>query len=175
MREYDFTLKFKLPDPNINPDVYIDKLYESGCDDALIGVGKKGYIGLDFTREADSADAAIRSAIENVKEAIPNSELCDVSPDFVGVTDLANLLGCSRQNMQKLISKDSSHCPHAVYDGAQSIWHLSEILTWLVGEKNYSVDETLIEVAKTTMSLNLAKHSTRIDPKMQESFKTLVA
>ncbi len=55
MPEYEFALKFKLQDPQIDPDIYVEQLYESGCDDAIIGTGKKGYIGLDFIRESSSA------------------------------------------------------------------------------------------------------------------------
>jgi predicted DNA-binding transcriptional regulator AlpA len=174
MREYEFTLKFKLPDSNIDPDIYIEKLYESGCDDALIGTGKKGYIGLNFIRESSSAYEAVASALRDVKKAIPQASLVEASPDFVGVTDVANLLGYTRQNIQKLISKDNSNCPSAVYGGAQSIWHLAEVLAWLVENKEYSIDESLVEIANITMNLNLAKQSEMLDPKLQENFKTLV-
>ncbi|BAZ43303.1 prophage CP4-57 regulatory [Chondrocystis sp. NIES-4102] len=174
MREYEFTLKFKLPDPNIDCEMYIDQLYESGCDDALIGIGKKGYLALNFIRESSSAYEAIFSAIKDVRKVIPQADIIEASPDLVGVTDLANLLGCTRQNIQKLISKDNSQCPPAVYAGAQSIWHLADILTWLVEYKNCSINESLSEIAKTTMNLNLAKQFQMLDPDMQENFKTLV-
>ncbi len=177
MQEYEFTLKFKLQNSSINPEIYIDQLYESGCDDALIGIGKKGYIALDFIRESSSAYEAISSAIEDIKKVIPQASLVEASPDLVGVTDVANLLGCSRQNIRKLMFTDNTHCPPAVYEGSQSIWHLSEILTWLVENKNYSSDEyaPLIETAKITMNLNVRKQSKMLDRDLQENFKTLVA
>jgi len=175
MQDYDFILKFELPDSNIDPDTYIDALYESGCDDAMIGIGKKGYIALDFTREAPSASVAIRSAIEDVKKAIPQAILFEVSPDLVGVTDLAKLLGCSRQNILQLMSKGNSRCPHPVYEGAQSIWHLLEVLTWLSQERGYSVDESLKETAIVTRKLNLARQTEIIDCDIPEDVKTLVA
>jgi hypothetical protein len=53
--EYDFTLKFNLQNLQTDPKDYIEELYTSGCDDALIGVGKKGYISLNFIRESSSA------------------------------------------------------------------------------------------------------------------------
>jgi hypothetical protein len=174
MREYEFTLKFKLPDSNTDSEIYIDRLYESGCNDALIGIGKKGYLALDFIRESSSAYEAIFSAIQDVRKVIPLADIVEALPDFVGVTDVANLLGCTRQNVQKLISKDNSQCPPAVYGGAQSIWHLAELLTWLVEYKNCSINESLIETARTTMNLNLAKKSQMLDPDMQENFKILV-
>ncbi len=67
MKEYSFTLKFNFPDARIDPDRYIEQLYKSSCDDALIGTGKQGCIALDFTRSAASAFDAISSAIVNME------------------------------------------------------------------------------------------------------------
>ncbi|MEM7595796.1 MAG: DNA-binding protein [Cyanobacteria bacterium P01_A01_bin.83] len=174
MPEYEFTLKFKLQDSQIDPDIYVEQLYESGCDDAVIGTGKKGYIGLNFIRESSSAYEAIASAVRDLKKVIPKAILVEAAPDLVGVTDVANLLGCTRQNIQKLIAKDNSTCPHAIYDGAQSIWHLADILDWLIDSKKYSISESLVEVAKVTMSLNITKQFAMLDSNLQESCKSLV-
>jgi hypothetical protein len=75
MKEYDFTLKFQLCNPGDDPDNYIEKLGGEGCDDALIGVGKKRRIALKFTREDSSQREAINSAIADVKRAIPEAVL----------------------------------------------------------------------------------------------------
>jgi predicted DNA-binding transcriptional regulator AlpA len=174
MPEYEFTLKFKLQNADVNPEIYVEKLYDSGCDDALIGIGKKGYIALDFIRESLSAEQAIISAINDLKKVIPKAILETISPDLVGVTDIATLLGCSRQNIRKLMLKDNLDCPPALYNGAQSIWHLSEILAWLAKNKNYPIDESLIEIAKIAMNLNIAKQYNQLDPNIQKKFKTLV-
>jgi hypothetical protein len=175
MRDYEFTLKFKLPDPTTDTGMYIDALYESGCDDAIIGTGTKGFIALGFIREAPSAYDALSSAIKDVRKAIPQAEIVEASPDFVGVTDVANLLGCSRQNIQKLLSKSIADRPRAVYGGAQSVWHLLELLTWLIEHKNYHIDESLVEIARTTRSLNLVKQSERLDPEIERKFHDLVS
>ncbi|EAZ92733.1 helix-turn-helix transcriptional regulator [Crocosphaera chwakensis] len=174
MGEYEFTLKFELPDQNIDPEIYIDQLYEPGCDDALIGIGKKGYIALDFIRESETAYLVVSSAMEDVLKVIPQANILEVAPDFVGITDIAKLLGCTRQNIQKLIPKDNAKCPHAVYRGSQSIWHLADILTWLVENKDYQIEESLIEIAQTTRHLNLAKQINKLSPNWEEQFKTLV-
>ena len=50
MNEYDFVIHFKLTDHFINPSIYEDKLFEIGCDDALLGIGQKGHIGLNLIR-----------------------------------------------------------------------------------------------------------------------------
>lgn len=71
MNEYDFTLKFNFQNPQIDPNGYGEQLHESGCDDALIGIGKNGCIALNFVREVSSAYEAISSAISDVKKVIP--------------------------------------------------------------------------------------------------------
>jgi hypothetical protein len=45
-----------------------DALYEAGCDDGTPGTCN-GIFSIDFHREADSLESALRSAIANVKSA----------------------------------------------------------------------------------------------------------
>jgi hypothetical protein len=45
-----------------------DRLFESGCDDGLPGISC-GVPCIDFTREADSLESAIRSAIADLQKA----------------------------------------------------------------------------------------------------------
>ncbi len=79
---YEFRLVFRLPDHVEKSRSYLDALFESGCDDALVGVGIPGMIGLNFTRTADGIDLAIRSAIEGVRKAIPDAELISADTDL---------------------------------------------------------------------------------------------
>jgi hypothetical protein len=71
--KHDFTLTFDLPDPHEDPSKYLDGLYEVGCNDATVGVGKRGSIALSFTREAESLEDAVRSALEEVAKVIPKA------------------------------------------------------------------------------------------------------
>ena len=102
MKEYEFGLRFSLPQDEAHSDELIERLGDAGCDDALIGVGHAGRIAFEFAREADSASNAILSAIQDVRRALPTAELAEVSPDLVGVTDVADIVGCSRQNLRIL-------------------------------------------------------------------------
>src|SRR5208283_848057 len=111
MTEFDFLLKFDLPDPETDPDKFVDALYEAGCDDAAIGIGQHGRVALSFTREATSALEAVASAIADVKKAIPEARLVEATPDLVGLTDIAQILGCSRQNIRKLVVANKSIFP----------------------------------------------------------------
>lgn len=162
MIEYEFTLKFSLPDTGEDADKYIDALAAAGCDDALIGVGQRGRIALDFTRTARSAFEAISTAFRDVRRAIPKSALVEASPDFVGLTDVADLVGFTRQNMRKLVIANLSTFPVAVHEGKPAIWHLSPILTWLVEKQNRNVDAALLDVAKANMTLNITKETLRL-------------
>ena len=81
LETYEFQLIFALPDPDSDPDNYVDALFEAGCDDTLIGIGQPGTIGLDLLREAPSAAIAVMSAILDVKRAIPGAKLEEVKPD----------------------------------------------------------------------------------------------
>ncbi len=78
MKEYEFTLKFLLPDPSADPGTFVHALATAGCDDALVGVGQRGHIALDFSREAATASDAIASGLRDVRRAIPNAELVEV-------------------------------------------------------------------------------------------------
>jgi len=175
MKEYDFTLKFNLQNSQADPNNYVEALYAGGCDDALIGVGKNGYISLNFIREASSAYEAISSAIADVKRVIPCASLIEAAPDYVGLTDVAKILGCTRQNIRKLIVASEPRTLLPVYEGTPSIWHLAEILAWLQQAKTYSIDRSLIEIAKTNMDVNIAKSWQKVEPTSQEKIKALVS
>lgn len=160
--EYTFTLKFHLPDETTNIDDAIERLGAAGCDDALIGIGLPGRIALEFTRDADSAIAALSSALADVKRALPSSQLIEVSPDLVGLTDVADKVGVSRQNMRKLMLNHASTFPVPVYEGTTSLWHLLDVLAWLRERGGYLVSPQLMEVAQVALWMNLRKESARL-------------
>lgn len=92
MQDYDFTLKFSLLNSQVDPNEYVEQLYENGCDDTLIGVGNKGYIALNFMREASSVSEAISSAITDVKRVIPYATMIEATTDSVRLTDKAEII-----------------------------------------------------------------------------------
>jgi len=169
MGQYDFTLKFALGRPDADPESFIGPLINEGCDDALIGIGKLGQIALDFTREADSADEAVLSALADVKRAIPDATFIEAAPDFVGVPDIAKLLDVSRQAIRKLIDKNEPFVPPPMYGGVRSIWHLETILQWMIERNIRDVDESLIEISRINMRCNYAKEHSRIDDEVPDS------
>jgi predicted DNA-binding transcriptional regulator AlpA len=152
-------------DDSTEIDTLIDRLYQAGCDDALIGSGRAGVVGLMFTREAENATQAFISAINDVKNAIPSAKLVEAKPDFAGVSDIAEFIGCSRQNILKLFA--NTEAPMPVHSSGQSYWHLSEALTWLSEGKRrerYNIPTWQLDVAQTAKAINFAIEETRVVP-----------
>jgi hypothetical protein len=173
MTDYEFTLKFALPSPQADGEAYVVALNESGCDDALIGVGKKGRIALEFIRSAASAETAITSALQDVLKTIPGAKLIEADPDLVGLSELAELMGCSRQNMRKTVLADAEF-PTPLHEGSPALFHLVEVFNWIEQKKQERVDPIALEVARTTMQVNLAKEVRKL-PNMQLSKEILAA
>ena len=175
MQEYEFTLTFNVPDPSHTPESYLDNLAQVGCDDALIGIGQKGRIALNFTREAECAINALYSAIEQVKSVIPDAQLIEAIPDFVGLSDIADVVGYSRQNIRKLMLNNQASFPPPIHEGSSALWHLASVLDWLKEGKGYAIDDSLRDLAKATMQLNLAKEAFKLDPVINAKFTAVLA
>ena len=115
------------------------------------------------------------SAFADVKRAIPDAELVEAAPDYVGLTDIATLVGFSRQNMRKLAVQKNSVFPPPVHEGTPTIWHLATVLDWLKSRGTYEIDNSLWEVAKTNRQFNLAKelHELKLEPSIQRDLPRL--
>jgi len=173
--EFVFTLKYRLSADDCDQLELVERLGAAGCDDALIGVGQPGRIALEFTREALSAEAALMSALADVKHAIPTAKLIEAAPDFVGLTDVAELVGMTRQNMRKLMVSHSLSFPPPVHEGSAAIWHLAEVMAWLQEKGAYQLEQSVIDVATSAMQINLAKEISLINPEFQHEVQRLVA
>jgi len=160
--EYTFTLKYQLADDDRDPEALVERLGEAGCDDALIGIGQPGRLALEFTREAAGAEAAVRSALADVRGAVPSARLIEVAPDLVGLTDVAEIVGVSRQNMRKLMLANPGSFPAPVHEGSASIWHLADVLAWLKAKGSYSMAPSMIDVAQAALQANAAKEGLRL-------------
>ncbi len=160
--EYTFTLKYQLTDDDCGRDTLIECLGEAGCDDALVGAGQPGRLALEFTREAADADEAVRSALANVRCAVPSARLIEVAPDLVGLTAVAEIVGVSRQNMRKLMLAHPGSFPAPVHEGSASIWHLADVLAWLQVKGSYSLTKDVLDVARVALQVNVAKEGRRL-------------
>ena len=172
--EYTFTLKYQLAEDDRDPDVLVERLGEAGCDDALVGIGQPGRLALEFTREAADADEAVRSALADVRRAVPSARLIEVASDLVGLTDVADIVGVSRQNMRKLMLAHPGSFPAPVHEGSASIWHLADVLAWLQAKDNYSLVKDVFDVARVALQVNVAKEGRRLPRTASKELEALV-
>ncbi|MBY5983037.1 DNA-binding protein [Halomonas sp. DP5Y7-2] len=173
--EYIFTLKYQLANHDSDLDALVERLGAAGCDDALVGVGQPGRLALEFSREADSAEEAVRTALADVKSAAPSARLIEASPDLVGLTDVADIVGVSRQAMRKLMLAHRATFPLPVHEGSASIWHLAEVLDWLNARGGYQIDAGVWEVARVALAVNIAKEALRHPMRDQGNMELLTA
>ncbi|MDR7004273.1 helix-turn-helix transcriptional regulator [Paraburkholderia strydomiana] len=173
--EYTFTLKYKLAAQDCDLDAIVERLGEAGCDDATIGVGQPGRLALVFSREGTSALEALVSALGDVKEAVPSARLVEAGPDFVGLTDVAEIAGVSRQNMRKLMLSHAIEFPPPVHEGSASVWHLSDVLDWLNSRGGYDINAEVFDVARSAKQINLAKEARGLEPRLNRRLECLVA
>ena len=165
--EYEFILKFALPKPDDDPSDFLDALYEAGCgDDAVIGVGKRGTIALDFTLQGESANEAVLSAVENVTKAIPGAVLTEVTPDLVTLAGVADVIGCSRQNIRKYAAGEiktlETAFPQPVVSGAATLWSLYEVTDWFKRNTDLRPPRSVIEVSRIARRINVGIQLRRV-------------
>ncbi|GLF14255.1 TPA: DNA-binding protein [Pseudomonas aeruginosa] len=172
--EYIFTLKYQLSHEDSDTNALVERLGDAGCDDALVGIGQPGRLALEFTREATDAEAAVRSALAAVRSAVPSAKLIEVAPDLVGLTDVADIVGVSRQNMRKLMLAHPGSFPAPVHEGSASIWHLADVLTWLQAKGSYSLAKDVLDVARVALLVNVAKEGQRLPRSASKELQALV-
>ncbi|ATF93592.1 Predicted transcriptional regulator [Cedecea neteri] len=172
MAEYTFTLVFTLPKGQKDPEKWVGALGAGRCDDALVGIGVTGRIALNFIREADSAEDALLSALRDVSGIIPGALLVEAAPDLVGLSDVAELLGVSRQYIRKvMVSREAFPAP--VHDGKTALWNLEAVLRWMNSSGVKSIPSPLLDIAKVTRQCNLHRAMTDLNPVFQAKLNNL--
>lgn len=100
--EFEFDIVVSLPKGAEDEEAIMDALFEAGCDDAVVGLGASGIIGLGFTRAGKDAEVVISETVTQVLSALPKgAQLREVKPDLVSLADVAARLSVSRQALQK--------------------------------------------------------------------------
>lgn len=102
IEEFEFDLVFALPRKDLDQNAIVDALFEAGCDDAVVGLGAQGLVGLAFTRGGEDAETVIADAVKAALSALPEgTKLREVKPDLVSQGEVAARLRVSRQALQK--------------------------------------------------------------------------
>ncbi|CAI1082081.1 helix-turn-helix transcriptional regulator [Serratia quinivorans] len=134
-----------------------DALYASGCDDGLICFyGKSVYI--EFDRESDSFTHAILSAIKDIESAGISAQVMSVDSYLVGLSDIAQLTGMSRQAIAMLKdgTRGSGDFPSPIQrlKGASPLWNWHSVAAWLANKDK--LGQELADNAQCLENINLA-------------------
>ncbi|WP_050857829.1 helix-turn-helix transcriptional regulator, partial [Bordetella pertussis] len=103
-----------------------------------------------------------RSALADVRRAMPTAALIEAAPDLVGLTDVAQIVGVSRQNMRKLMLAHPATFPAPIHEGSASLWHLADVLGWLQARGGYPLAQATLDVARMALKVNVAKEARRL-------------
>ena len=100
--EFEFELVFALPEGEHDAFALSDAVFEAGFEDALVGTGRAGLLGVELEAEGDDAESVIlASARALVKALPPGTVLREVRPDLVTLADVAEKLEVKRQALQQ--------------------------------------------------------------------------
>lgn len=77
IKEFEFDLIFALPRKDLDQDAIVDALFEAACDDAVVGLGAPGLLGLAFTRGGEDAESVFVDALKAALSVLPDgTTLC---------------------------------------------------------------------------------------------------
>ena len=175
MNNYQFQIIFSLHS-NEDAEQYLDTLFETGCDDAVMGVGKTGYLAADFTRESSTAFDAIKSAIEAITQAIPHAKLIKAGPYIANLSEMANLFGCTKQNLSKYARGESASnepFPCSIVSGKVDYWYVLDVAIWLFKKNKLNIQDNDIDTLKAIHDLNVAIEETRNEYEHNNDFLSL--
>jgi hypothetical protein len=84
MNTYEFVVT--LANGTEHTDALVEALYEAGCDDGSVW-SSAGVVQIGFTRQADSLESAIRSAIADVQKAGCAVARLEMEPEALAALD----------------------------------------------------------------------------------------
>lgn len=136
-----------------------DKLYEAGCDDALINY-KNGTVYLDFDRESDSLEHAILSAIKSVESSDLGAVILSVAPEhLVTLSDIAERMSMTKQaiSLYVLGHRGTGDFPKPVLkiSNKSPLWKWSSVAEWFYKQHKLD-DRSIIEFAVIIEDINAA-------------------
>lgn len=153
MKNYDFTIALSGVDSTT--DGLEDRIFEAGCDDTLLCFCNE-IPYLEYTREAETAEAAIQQALTQLTDAgFAVSSIQQAG--FVTVTGAAAMADIKKSTFDHYAKGRRGEGFPAPRYGLQSgtpLYYWPEIATWLVD--NQKAPAQLLEVALAAVKLSRA-------------------
>jgi hypothetical protein len=154
-------------------DDFEARFFDAGCDDATVSF-QKGHIIVDFTREAESLEDAIASAIEAVRKAGAN--VMRVEPDpLVSLSDMAARTGMSRAAMSHYFKgtrgKDFP-APVAKVTSESPLWDWATVARWMFKNdklgREAAIEAEIVRQANEAISTGQIDIASRLKKRVQE-------
>lgn len=84
IQEFEFDLIIRLPEGSPELEDLADALFEAGLDDAVVGTGTPGMIGVGCEREGEDFDTVVAKAAEAALSVLP------AGAEVISVTQLTD-------------------------------------------------------------------------------------
>jgi hypothetical protein len=146
-KEYDFTL-ILIGLEDMNAEI-ADKLYEAGCDDALVGFSN-GVMIASFDREGDSFEEAVLSAMNDIRGAdVGVTGFRLDSRDLVTLADIGRRIGKTRQSISlyALGRRGPGGFPVPEVNSKDPLYSWANVAGWL--RKNNLISEEAAQEAES--------------------------
>lgn len=154
MKTYEFSLIATGLDPEAED--FEDRFFEAGCDDATISF-MRGWIVIDFAREAKSFSHALITAMRDVKAA--GATIVRIEPDDkVSISEIASRASITRQAVSLYAKGGRGKAfplPVRKIASDTPLWDWEDVARWLFRSRG---DQTmLVEIvsARVVKAVNL--------------------
>ena len=145
---------------DLQDESVVNGLFESGCDDALVG-STGGVQFLDFDRDAASLDEAVLSAVADVERMDGIQVVRVADAGLASMADIAARTGRTREGVRLLVSgaRGPGGFPPPVTDprGRYRLWRWSDVERWFrseVGEEiSLAPEERLVTAINACLEL----------------------
>ena len=160
MKAFDFTIVASGSDPQA--DDFEDRFFEAGCSDATIGFAR-GVVILEFARNGEDLDSAIKSAIEDVRKAGATVER--IEPDYLvslsEIAERANLTRAAVTNYAKGDRGKDFPLPVARVTTESPLWDWTDVAKWLFGRRQIAKELVVQAEVIRTANDNLESEQRR--------------
>jgi predicted DNA-binding transcriptional regulator AlpA len=171
MKMHEFCIIASGLDPKA--DDFETRFFDVGCDDATVSF-QKGHIIVDFTREAQSLEDAIASAIEAVRKAGAN--VMRVEPDpLVSLSDMAARAGMSRAAMSHYFKGTRARdfpAPVAKVTSESPLWDWATVARWMFKNdklgREAAIEAEIVRQANEAISAGQIDIASRLKKRVQE-------
>lgn len=129
MNTYHFTILIR--DIAAYDDALEDKLFNAGCDDALL-FSTNRVVCLEFDRQAENAQTAVLQAFEQIKR-VGFTDLVLQETGYATLGEIAQRAGLSRTALSQYAQgKRSTDFPPPMYiTGKSALYSWKEVANWL--------------------------------------------